>query len=87
MDKLGERTVTTRKPHRCAWCPEPIEAHQQAVTRAYIWEGDFHHEYLHPECFEAMEASDIEDGFDLQSQKRGQAINYYGDPIPTQATA
>jgi len=83
-----ERKVKrTRKSHSCAWCPEKIEAGQPAVKRATIWEGEFCHDYLHPECLEAMKRSDIEDGFEPQEQKRGQAIDYYGDPIPTQATA
>ena len=82
MDELHDRIVTTRKPHLCAWCPEIIEAKTKAASRAYVWEGDFHHDYFHPECRDAMHRSeDLEDGFTLHEQKRGQAVNYYGEPI------
>jgi len=81
-----EREVkATRKPHRCEWCPEKIEVGQRAIKRAYIWEGEFHHGYLHPECWDALCRSDFtEDGFTTGEQKRGQAYDYYGDPIPTE---
>ena len=73
----------TRKRHRCEWCPEWIEVGQAAMNRAYVWEGEFHHGYLHPECWEALCRSDnMEDGFPIHDQQRGVAIDYYGDPLP-----
>jgi hypothetical protein len=69
---MRETTVKTRKKHECDWCPEPIEIGELAIDRAYIWEGEFCHGYLHPECLEAVKKSDIgEDGFFPQDQKRG----------------
>ena len=44
----------TRKDHKCEWCATKIEAGSSASHRTYIWEGDFHSEYMHPECKRAM---------------------------------
>ncbi len=78
---MRETTVKTRKEHRCDWCPELIEIGQPAISRAYMWEGEFFHGYLHPECMEALKRSDIgENGFDPHAQKRGIAYDRYGEP-------
>lgn len=77
----------TRKAHACEWCPEPIKVGEKAHGRAYVWEGEFHHGYMHPECWEALCRSEAEDGFPIGEQDRGVAYNCYDEPIPIQAQA
>jgi len=84
--EMLKATLSTRKPHQCEWCPEPIKVGGPAMSRAYIWEGEFHHGYLHSECWDALRASNAsEDGFALQEQPRGTAMDGYGDPLPAHA--
>jgi hypothetical protein len=42
-----------RKPKRCYWCGEWIEAGEPCVARAGVWEGDFYSDRVHPECDKA----------------------------------
>lgn len=44
----------TRKPHRCEWCFETIEAGGAAEYHVCISGGEFCSYYLHPECSEAL---------------------------------
>lgn len=72
---LKEKLVITRKPHRCAWCGEKIDAGENAQYRAFIWEGDFGTDYMHPECYEALcKSEDTDDGFEAFNQLRGKTI-------------
>lgn len=72
--EIQEKTVTCKKPHRCAWCNEMIEPKEKARYRVYIFDSDFGSDYMHLECNEAMEkapAEYIEDGWTPGSFKRG----------------
>jgi len=48
------KEVKLRKPKQCEWCGEQILAGENAVARVYKYDGDFHDERSHPECYEAM---------------------------------
>lgn len=52
--ELKNKTVKTKKAHRCAWCAEQIDKGNHAVYRVYTYEGDFAYDYMHPECNNAM---------------------------------
>ena len=80
---MRENMVKTRKSHHCEWCPELIAAGEQAMSRAYIWDGDFQYGHLHPECWLALCAScsTIDEGFTLHEQRRGVACDCYGEPV------
>lgn len=51
------REVKVRKPHQCEWCGERIDRGEKAMYRVYVFD-DFTTGWMHPECFEAMEAAD-----------------------------
>ena len=76
MTGLTNKTVKTRKFHQCVSCGEWISVGDKAQYRAYIFEGDFNSDYLHPECHEAMKTSldldDLKDGFDFGMFERGE---------------
>lgn len=75
----------TKKKHRCIWCGGLIEAGQPAHVSAWIWEGDFQTGHYHPECWSALNRSEYsEDGFAEGEQPRGVAVNYYGEPLPSE---
>lgn len=38
------------RPIRCDWCGEWIGPGETYVSEAYMWEGDFQHVVVHPEC-------------------------------------
>lgn len=61
--ELKSRTVKTRIPHRCAWCAERIEVKSLAKYRAYTYEGEFGHDWMHPECADAMCHLGVNDEF------------------------
>lgn len=70
--------VKCRKSHACEWCGELINVGEKAFSRAYMWEGDFHSDYMHPECVQGMRKSDREemmDGFKPGNQLRGDVIH------------
>lgn len=63
----------TRRPHRCEWCGEMIEAGSRAHHRVYRFDG-FCSEYMHPECAEAMRelpSEYWEDGWSAGQFRRG----------------
>ena len=67
-----EQTVVCRKPHTCDWCGEGIEAGQQAVSGAGMFEGEFYSYHIHPECAAAIARdSDIDDMWPPEYQRRG----------------
>ena len=75
--ELQNKAVTVRKEHRCVWCGETIEG--QAQYRAYLFDGVFNSDYMHPECYEAMLKSDdesLEDGFDAVGYYRGRVAEW-----------
>jgi len=74
--QLKFKEVKVRKDHSCIWCGEPIRPGDQAQYRSYIFEGDFHSDYCHPECYVAMKEGcdvcyDIHEGFPEGEFKRG----------------
>ncbi len=73
--ELKQKKVTCRKNHFCTWCNETINKGDEAETRVYVWSGDFHSEYMHPECFnDGFKKEDrevLEEGFEPGSYKRG----------------
>lgn len=52
--EIKNKAVTVRKPHRCAWCAELINVGESAQHRAYVFDGDFQADWMHPECRDAM---------------------------------
>lgn len=72
MTQLKDKEVTCKKPHVCAWCGQSIQQGQRANYRVAIWEGEFMDEYMHPECYQALCASDdVSEGFEAHAQLRG----------------
>lgn len=72
---LKDKLVAVRKEHRCSWCGEKIEVGHPAHYRAFIWEGYFATDYLHPECYEAMcNSDDMDYGFESFNQLRGKTL-------------
>ena len=72
--ELHNKTVITRKKHRCGWCGELINISDQAQYRAYVFDGDFISEWQHPECHAAMKESDplvSADGWEEGENERG----------------
>ena len=62
----------TRKNHCCAWCDRTIKVGESAVKWAGIWEGDFCHGYMHPECDAAFNNHpDVYDDLELGGFARG----------------
>lgn len=62
-----------KKPHKCIWCGETIEAKTQYVRWTGVFEGDFQSNAYHPECHAAAatERDFWEDGFEPYSFARG----------------
>ena len=76
MNTLQDKEVHTRKEHRCEWCGEMIETGSKARYRAYVFDGDFTSEHMHPECYAAMFEIDwnYEEGFEQHSFVRGTSM-------------
>lgn len=69
---LSVKTRTARKPHRCVWCGEAINAGEKYIDHRYIGEDGPTTDRFHDECDVAMVNSDIgDDGFALYQQERG----------------
>ncbi len=60
---LRNETVITKKPHQCAWCGEQIDKGNIAEYRVYIYDGDFGHDWTHPECTGALREMDLGEDF------------------------
>jgi len=72
MTDLSTKSVICRKPHVCEWCGEKINLSEPAISRAYVWEGEFNSSWQHPECHTAMNNSpESLEGFELGDQCRG----------------
>lgn len=61
--ELSSKTVKCRKPHRCVWCGELIEAGQYAQYTVGVCDNDFQTDYMHPECVVALPFADLDDDF------------------------
>ena len=78
--EIKNRKVVVRKKHPCAWCGEWVGKGEKAVYRVYIF-YDFMHDWMHPECNQAMRDSDWEadEGFELFNQLRGETLEVSHD--------
>jgi hypothetical protein len=47
---VDERTVKTRKTHRCDWCGEIIPAGSTVLVIKCVADGKLYNNYFHPEC-------------------------------------
>ncbi len=52
--ELKCKEIKSRKAKQCIWCGEKIDIGQMAQARVYIYDGDFHDERSHPECWKAQ---------------------------------
>ena len=71
--KFVEKKVKTNKLHPCSWCGDDIPKGSYVAHREYMFDGQFHHDWMHDECEKAMNSldwRDLEDGFELGSNKR-----------------
>jgi len=59
--EISSVDVKVRKPHMCAWCSEKILPRSPARSRSYVLDGELVSDWLHPECFEALNESDYHD--------------------------
>lgn len=72
--ELKNKFVKTRKDHTCEGCLENQSKGTVLRARAYIWEGDFHSEYLCCKCdqvLDDMDPRDLEDGWYPGELKNG----------------
>jgi len=71
--ELTSKNVRCRKLHRCNWCGEQINVGDTAHYRSGIYENEFFLEYMHIECWDAMNRSDLgyENEFNPMDQMRG----------------
>ena len=76
----GPHQVTTRKDHRCGWCNEMIlKGTPDIWARSFIFEEGPQSEWMHPECYEAMNEIDFEyisDGWIPGDFARGSTESY-----------
>lgn len=63
--ELKVKTVITKKPHTCSWCDVQIVKGSFSVYRAYIYDGSFRHDWMHPWCADEISQLDwaAGDGF------------------------
>lgn len=72
--EIENKEVKLRKPCLCNWCGEKMVIGERAQSRTYVFDGDFHKDKLHPECWKAMQSYDWRnsDGeFEPHEFKRG----------------
>ncbi len=52
--ELSNKPVTkTKIDHRCEWCDQLIKAGEKAQYRSYVYYGEMHSAWKHPECAKA----------------------------------
>ena len=72
--EIESKEVKLRKPCFCNWCGEKMLVGDKAQSRAYVFEGDFNRDKVHPECFKAMQKypwNDNDGEFEPHEFKRG----------------
>ena len=84
----------TQRPHSCVWCSQRVEKGGRAIYRSYLFDGEFQYDYLHPECYSALNhTEDIENGWDAGGFARGRTdddtsappeFDEFGARIPSQ---
>jgi len=67
---LADELPKARKPHRCCWCGQQINAGEVYRRQRTIFDGALQSNAWHPECFDAAEYCDLEDGFTLYEGER-----------------
>ena len=72
-----DKNVKCRSPHECMWCGEGIKIGDKAHYRTGFFDGAYFHERMHPECWKALNRSNLgdDDGYEPKSQKRGRKYN------------
>jgi len=60
--ELKSKTVVARTTHQCEWCGEAIHPGVMSKYRAYVFDGQFNHGWMHMDCHDAMASIDWEDG-------------------------
>lgn len=73
-EELRCNHVKARKHHTCEWCGTAIQRGEKCMYRAYKFEGDFNHGWMHLECEHAMNKSpwdEVSEGFISGEQGRG----------------
>ena len=76
-EEIQRKEVKCRKSHFCSWCAGHIPAGNYAAYRAYVWNGDFHNDWMHDDCDRAMRAidpSDFPDGWTPGDFERGSTV-------------
>lgn len=48
------KEVTCRKSHSCGWCAERVDVGERARYREYLFDGQWVHDHMHMECYNAM---------------------------------
>lgn len=56
-------TVKNRVPHRCIWCGQMIATREGCTFQSGMFDGEFQRNYWHPECWDAADDRDMQDGF------------------------
>lgn len=72
----------TRKHHFCGWCAKRIEPGSTTEYSAGVFDGDFWHHHMHPECVAARDSMtyrELEEGWSPGDFARGRT-----DDDPTQ---
>ena len=74
---LLSKNVKCRSPHECTWCGEGIKTGDKAHYRVGFFDRAYFREYMHPECWKALNRSDLSDdeGYTPKKQKRGWKYN------------
>jgi len=60
--ELKSKIIVAKKPHQCEWCGETIHPGVMAQYRAYVYDGEFNHGWMHMDCHDAIGSIDWEDG-------------------------
>ena len=69
----NQKTIVTRKDHRCAWCGEIIPKGSTVPFCEGRFEDNFFRWRMHPECNDALNREDLmmDEGFCSYEHKRG----------------
>jgi hypothetical protein len=64
MSDFGDgKNIKPRKPHRCEWCYQKIEAGEICYQYKGMWQGDWQNWYMHLECKGSYALNFDPDGF------------------------
>ena len=54
---IADREVIARKPHRCGWCGYKMAKGDRARYRVYVLDRELTTDWMHPDCYDAMNKS------------------------------